>query len=125
MNLRSRPIHRLTAVFSALLLCGSLCMNSFAAAPNKKRYLRQIDQQLSDLERGISRLKVRRRSLQGPERERLVANVQMLEGKLHEVRHWRAQIGRPDSEWLSRKKGLDEKVIRLRKSLTYVMNSLR
>ena len=125
MILHSKSIHRFITRSFALLLCGSLCMNSSAAPPNKKTYLRQIDQQLRDLERGISGLRARRRSLKGPERERLVANVQMLEGKLHEARHRRAQIGRSDSQWLSRKKGLDEKVVRLRKSLTYVMNSLR
>ena len=125
MSQRSQSIHRFTALSIALLLGGSLCLNSFASPPSKKHYLRQIDQQLQDLEKRIGGLRARRRSFKGPERERLSSNVRMLEGKLHDARSLRTQLGHPDSDWLKRKKSLDDKVIRLRKSLTYVVNSLR
>jgi len=96
-------------------------------APHKltrKRYLRLIDQQLQDLKMHIDKLRTKKRSFTGPERDRLAANIQMLEDKLHEARSLRNQIMSSGSGWRDRKKELDAKVIRLRKSLTYVKNGL-
>ena len=126
-------------LFMALLISGSLWVNSLATPsaatalatrtqdlrhPNKKRYLHQIDQQLQDLERRIGGLRAQKRSFKGPQRERLSSNVRMLEGKLHVARSLRNQLARSKGEWLKRKKELDTKVIRLQKSVTYVINTL-
>jgi hypothetical protein len=92
--------------------------------PTRKRYLRQIDQQLKDLESRIGGLRARKRSLKGPARDRLCGNVRMLDGKLHEARRLWRNISPPDHEWPKGKKELDNKVIRLQKSITYISNTM-
>lgn len=126
-------------LFMALLISGSLWVNSLATPsaatalatrtqdlrhPNKKRYLLKIDQQLHDLEARIGHLRARRRSLRGSERDRLSANIRMLQDKLHGARSLWKRMQQSESEWLKRKKELDTKVIRLQKSVTYVINTL-
>jgi hypothetical protein len=91
---------------------------------SRKRYLHLIDQQLKDMDLHINRLQVKKRSLKGSERDRLSDNIRLLEGKLSEARRLWTQIMNSDAEWLTRKKVLDAKVIRLQKSLTYVTNTL-
>ena len=90
----------------------------------RKRYLRLIDQQLTDLEARIGHLRAKERSLEGPAQDRLSGNVRMLAGKLHEARSLWKQVGTSGDEWLTLKKQLDAKVIHLQKSLTYVKNHL-
>jgi len=139
IDIRQAFCHSAIALTTALLISSSLFANPLATppevaasaagdqeshTPTRQHYLSQIDQQLKDLESRIGALRIRKRSLQGPERERLSANIRMLKGKIREARRLRKQMGHFGIEWLTHKKELDAKVIRLRKSLTYIMNTI-
>jgi len=94
-----------------------------SAASGHKTYLRKVDAQLNSIEARIGDLHTKWRSLKGPEKERLAINIDMLRGKLREARGQRKRMETTSDEWLQRKKVLDAKLIRLQKSLTYVLNS--
>jgi len=137
VTMKSDHRHRYKTFFAVLIISGGLWCHPCAARSEasaavtnskysrpaaRKLYLHQIDQQLKDLEGRTRGLRAKERSLTGPERDRLSANVRMLKAKLHDARRLWVQLADSGDEWLKHKKDLDARVIRIRKSFTYISN---